>query len=62
VLELSLVEGTDALIGDSQLIQIAREANDAGIRYVMEADYHNRGARVYNELGRYTFREQTDSA
>ncbi|MBS3075166.1 hypothetical protein J4429_01775 [Candidatus Pacearchaeota archaeon] len=40
-LELSLMEGTDALIGDAQLLQIARDAKDAGIRYVMEATYSN---------------------
>lgn len=40
-LELSLMEGTDTLTGDAQLLQIAREAKDAGIRYVMEATYPN---------------------
>ncbi len=40
-LELSLMEGTDNLIGDSQLLQIAKEAKDAGIKYVMEATYPN---------------------
>ncbi|MEK6875231.1 MAG: hypothetical protein AABX30_00950 [Nanoarchaeota archaeon] len=40
-LELSLIEGTDTLTGDPQLLQIAREAKDAGIRYVMEATYPN---------------------
>ena len=40
-LELSLMEGTDDLTGDTQLLQIAREAKDAGIRYVMKATYPN---------------------
>ena|SRR3989344_4996583 len=40
-LELSLMEGTDTLTGDTQLLQIARDAKDAGIRYVMEATYPN---------------------
>jgi len=40
-LELSLMEGTDTLTGDTQLLQIAREAKDTGIRYVMEATYPN---------------------
>ncbi len=40
-LELSLIEGTDTLIGDTQLLQIAKQAKDAGIMYVMEATYSN---------------------
>ena len=40
-LELSLINGADTLIGDSQLLQIAKEAKDAGIKYVMEATYPN---------------------
>ncbi|PIN94379.1 hypothetical protein COU53_03775 [Candidatus Pacearchaeota archaeon CG10_big_fil_rev_8_21_14_0_10_30_48] len=40
-LELSLMEGTDTLKGDAQLLQIAREAKEAGIKYVMEATYQN---------------------
>ncbi|MCX6749899.1 MAG: hypothetical protein NTZ83_00410 [Candidatus Pacearchaeota archaeon] len=40
-LELSLMEGTDTLKGDAQLLQITRDAKDAGIRYVMEATYPN---------------------
>ena len=40
-LELSLMEGTDVLTGDTQLLQIARDAKDAGIRYVMEGTYPN---------------------
>lgn len=85
-LELSLMEGTDALKGDPKLLQLAREAKDAGIRYVMEATYPNatnhqtadevasvlnqayqsplyqkgeqfRGEVVYQERGRYVFRE-----
>lgn len=40
-LELSLMEGTDTLTGDAQLLQIAKEATDAGRRYVMEATYSN---------------------
>lgn len=40
-LELSLMEGTDTLTGDTQLLQIAKEAKGAGIRYVMEATYPN---------------------
>ena len=40
-LELSLTEGTDALNGDNQLLQIAKEVKDAGIRYIMEATYSN---------------------
>ena len=35
------MEGTDTLTGDAQLLQIARDAKDAGIRYVMEATYSN---------------------
>jgi len=50
-LELSLMEGADILIGDAQLLQIAREAKDAGIRYVMEATYPNESNRkTANEL------------
>ena len=40
-LELSLMEGKDTLKGDPKLLQLAREAKDAGIRYVMEATYPN---------------------
>jgi hypothetical protein len=40
-LELSLMEGVDTLTGDSQLLQIAKEAKDAGIKYEMEATYPN---------------------
>lgn len=40
-LELSLIEGTSILTRDSQLLQIAREAEEAGIRYSLEATYPN---------------------
>lgn len=40
-LELSLMEGTDTLTGDSELLQMAKEAKDAGIKYVMEATCPN---------------------
>lgn len=40
-LELSLMEGTNNLTGDSQLLQIAKEAKNAGIKYVMEATLPN---------------------
>jgi hypothetical protein len=40
-LELSLMERTDTLTGDAQLLQIAKEAKESGIRYVMEANYPN---------------------
>lgn len=35
------MEGTDPLTGDPELLQIAEEAKDAEIRYVMQADYPN---------------------
>ena len=38
-LELSLMESMDDLTGDSQLLQIAQDVKNAGIRYVMEATY-----------------------
>jgi len=38
-LELSLTENMNALRGDSQLLQIAEEAKEAGINYVMEGTY-----------------------
>lgn len=38
-LELCLMEGTDSLKGDMELRQIADEAQDEGIRYVMRAQY-----------------------
>ena len=38
-LELALMEGTDNLKGDPKLLQIAREAKKAGIRYVFDATY-----------------------
>jgi len=38
-LELSLMEDIGTLTGDSQLLKIAEEAKDAGIKYVMEATY-----------------------
>jgi len=85
-LELSLMEGTDALTGCTQLLRISRDAKDAGIRYVMEATYPKatnhqtsdevasilnqayqsplyekgeefRGEVVYEDRGRYIFRE-----
>jgi hypothetical protein len=40
-LELSLLEGTDTLTGDTKLLQITKEAKEAGIKYVMEATYPN---------------------
>ena len=46
-LELSLIEGIKNLKGlngalsDADLSQVAKEAEDAGIRYVMEAKYPN---------------------
>lgn len=38
-LELSLIEGVDALKGESTLIALALEAKESGIRYVLEAAY-----------------------
>jgi hypothetical protein len=40
-LELQLMEGTDALEGDSQIGQIAREAKDAGLKYAIQATFPN---------------------
>ena len=38
-LELKLIEGTENLKGDSQLMSLAKEAKDSGIKYVLEATY-----------------------
>ncbi|MDP2906789.1 MAG: hypothetical protein Q8O03_02515 [Nanoarchaeota archaeon] len=38
-LELSLIKGVDNLKGDSDLMSIAREAKESGIKYVVEATY-----------------------
>ncbi len=39
-LELSLIEGVEALKGDSKLMALAQEAKESGnIRYVLEATY-----------------------
>lgn len=38
-LELYLTEGTDSLKGNTELRQIAGEAREAGIKYVMKANY-----------------------
>ena len=38
-LELLLVEGVENLRGDSALMPIAREAEEEGMKYVMEATY-----------------------
>ena len=35
-LELSLIDGADKLKGDTQLLEIARMAHAAGLRYVLE--------------------------
>jgi len=40
-LELSLMKYFDNLKGDSEILNIAREAKEAGIRYAMEAKYPN---------------------
>jgi len=40
-LELFLMEGMDTLTEDTQLLQIVREAKDAGRKYVIEATYPN---------------------
>jgi hypothetical protein len=40
-LELSLTENPNDLELDADLHMIAREANEAGIRYVMQATYEN---------------------
>lgn len=44
-LELSLMEGTDGLVGDPELLQIANEAEESNINYVMEATYPNESNR-----------------
>lgn len=38
-LEIVLIEGMDAVKGDNKLMSIVREAQDAGIRYFVEATY-----------------------
>ena len=38
-LELSLIEGVRNLKGESDLVELAKEADAAGIKYVMEATY-----------------------
>jgi len=40
-LELSLIEGMDNLKGEKDLIAIAKEAEEGGMRYVLEATYPN---------------------
>ncbi len=40
-LELSLIEGTDNLKGDSSLIALAKEAKGEGMNYVLEGAYEN---------------------
>ncbi len=40
-LELQLREGADTIKGDSQLLEIGREAKDAGLKYVIQASYPN---------------------
>lgn len=40
-LELSLIEGVENLKGDNGLISIARDAKDAGIKYVLEGKCAN---------------------
>lgn len=40
-LELSLMENTNSLEGDSQLLEIAKQAKDTQIKYVIEATYPN---------------------
>ncbi len=38
-LELSLIEGVKNLKGEPDLVELAKEAETAGIKYVMEATY-----------------------
>jgi len=38
-LELSLIEDVDNLKGDNDLMSIAREAKESGIKYIIEATY-----------------------
>ena len=38
-LELSLTERLDQLEGDSQMVDIAREAQEAGMKYLLQASY-----------------------
>jgi hypothetical protein len=38
-LELSLIEGTENLRGDSDLTSIARDAKESGIKYVFDATH-----------------------
>jgi len=38
-LELSLIEGTENLRGDNDLMSIARDAKRSGMKYVFEATY-----------------------
>lgn len=40
-LELSLMEGMNVLTGDTPLLQIVKEAKDAGRKYAIEATYPN---------------------
>jgi len=40
-LELSLMEGMNALTGDTQLLQFVKEAKYAGRKYIIEATYPN---------------------
>jgi len=40
-LELSLMEDFNLLKGDSEVLGMAREAKEAGVRYAMEANYPN---------------------
>ena len=40
-LELSLIEGPSNLSGDSELMKIANQAKEEGIKYVLEGTYPN---------------------
>ena len=40
-LELTLMEGFDNIGGDSKILEIAREAKDAGLKYTFQARYPN---------------------
>lgn len=50
-LELSLIEGVGNLKGDKKLMNIVKEAEKSGIKYVMEATYSNAtNIQTANEL------------
>lgn len=48
-LELSLIEGMKNVTGDERLMDIAREAEEAGINYMLQASYPNRTNRTTSD-------------